>query len=170
MGSDGRLKLATVRRQHAEEIVVVVVEDGVGGRAAADHGNLMLLRDRRCARRRRVVRRAEQERMVLRYQLLGDGRGNRRPALVVDHVDVDRMANALDLDPTAGIDPVLAEEVALLGHLAAACLATGEREYRADVDRLPSWQATRRVRAAGRQDCTQRDEPEQNQPRPRHGG
>jgi len=72
---------------------------------------------------------------------------------------VEGMTGVPEVDATFGIDPVLAEEIALLDHLAVGRLATGEGDDGAHVDGAAS--GRRRDKGldlgTGRQNCTQRD-------------
>ena len=132
----------------------MIVEYGIGRCAVSHHGHLVLLGNGRGPARGGVVRGAQQQGVVvLRDQLLGDRGRDRWAALIVADIDVQPVTGPAQRNAALGIDPVLAEEIALLGHLAAFGLAPGEGEDGADVNHAPQGRGQDpRNRSAGRKE------------------
>src|SRR5919204_534445 len=92
-----------------------------------------------------------------------------RVALVVFVFDVDRVLDVADQDPTAGVDPVLPQIVALLGQVALLGERPGERHGGPEDDGRPgAWAGAASARCpAGRQDHRRAGEHD-DQPSPFH--
>ena len=117
-----------------------------------------------------VVCRAEQQSIVtLGDQLLGDRCGDGRSALIVDDIYVQVVEHALYEDATLGVDPILAKEVALFGHLAAGRLTSREGEDRPNIDWAAHWPCDDgRTGCAGCHQRTDRDQPGNKQSKAPH--
>ena len=150
--------------------MVVAVEDRIRRAATADHGYLVLLGDRRRPAGGGVIRRSQQQGVViLRDQAFGSRRGDRWPALIVGDIKAQPVAGPLEVDAALVVDPILAVEVPLLGHLAARGLATGEGEDRPDGNDGAHRRTDhgRSGRAGGRQRA-RRDQGREDKPGPPH--
>src|SRR6266516_600502 len=148
----------------------MVVEDRVRRRPAADHGDLVLLSDRYYPAGSGVIRGPQQHGVVVvRDEVLRRRRRDRWPALVVDDVEAEPVAGSLKVDATLIVDPILAVEVSLLGHLAVHRLATSEGDDRPDRNGTAQRRADDgRAGGAGGSRRARRDQGREGKPGPPH--